>query len=62
MRRLQNSLHILRCQFPCSKIPLQSELLVHKHLQSVAQHGVQHCAPHRLPGHPQYSHSEVCVT
>ena len=59
MRRLQNSLHILRCQYPCSKNPLQSELLVHKHLQSVAQHSSEHCAPHRVAGHPQHTHSEV---
>ena len=38
---------------------LQSKLLVHKHLQSVAQHSSEHCAPHRVAGHPQYTHFEV---
>ena len=38
---------------------MQSKLLVHKHLQSVAQHSSEHCAPHRVAGHPQHTHSEV---
>ena len=61
----ENSLCFVYCLLTeieniCNKNPLQSELLVHKYLQSLAQHNVQHCAPHRLSDHSQHSHFEVC--
>ena len=54
-------LSILRLNYKlCRNSFVQSELLVHKHLQSRAQHSSQHCSPHRISGHPQHPHFQVC--